>query len=86
MLSIYTPHTHICMVLRKKKLTAFSFPELQLPIGIQFLQVNAQYPSRLTKLIMIKCFLGRLKLCNWYLSQNIWRLFTYNTKGYLLLV
>lgn len=28
--------------------------------GIPFLQENAQYPSRLTKLIMIKSFLGRL--------------------------
>lgn len=36
--------------------------------GIPILQVNAQYPSRRTKLIVIKCFLGRLRPCDSPLS------------------
>ena len=31
---------------------------------ILFLQVNAQYPSRLTKLTTIKRFLGRFRPCD----------------------
>jgi len=39
--------------------------------GIQ-LQVNAPYPSRLTitKLLMIKRFLGRLSPCDWLFSKK----------------
>ena len=38
--------------------------------GIRFLQVYAPYPSRLTKLIMIKSFLGRLSPCDSPLSKK----------------
>ena len=69
----------------KKKVTRFHFTKLELYYtfqGIPFLQVNAQYPSGRTKLIMIKRFLGRLRPCDSPLSQNknISRFFTY--KGF----
>lgn len=72
----------------KKKVTRFHFTKLQLYYtfqGIQFLQVNAQYPSRRTKLIMIKCFLGRLRPCDSPLSQKYIKIF-YTQRIYLLLI
>lgn len=53
--------------------------------GIPFLQVNAQYPSRHTKLIVIKCFLGRLRPCDSPLSQKYIEIF-YIQRIYLLLI
>ena len=40
--------------------------------GIPLFKINAQYPSRPTELIRIKCFLGRLIPCVWCLSPK-WR-------------
>ena len=55
----------------RKNLADSVFKSYNYPLqGIQFLQINAQYPSRLTKLIMFKCFLGRLRPSNWYLSPK----------------
>ena len=50
---------------------------------IRLLQINAQHPSRLPKLILLKCFcfLGRLIPCDWCLSPSILEIFTfYNYK------
>ena len=52
---------------------------------ILFLQVNAQYPSRLTKLIMFKCFLGSLKPCDGALAPKNIDTF-YIQRIYLLLI
>lgn len=56
--------------------------------GIPFLQVNAQYPSRRTKLIVIKCFLGRLRPCDSPLSKKYIEIFyiLYIQRIYLLLI
>ncbi|KAL1081388.1 hypothetical protein V6Z11_D09G061300 [Gossypium hirsutum] len=47
--------------------------------------VNAQYLSRCAKLIVIKCFMGRLKPCDSPLSQNYIEIF-YTQRIYLLLI
>lgn len=50
------------------------------------LQVNTQHPNRLTKLIMIKCFLGRLKPLDFCLYPSIVVYFLYaKERVYLLL-
>lgn len=38
--------------------------------GIRFLQINAHYPSRPTRVIITKCLLGRLRPFNWPLSPK----------------
>ena len=77
--------THIWLYVRKDLpdsiLRGCNYP-LQ---GIQFLQINAQYPSRLTKLIMFKCFLGRLKPCDGALAPKNIDTF-YIQRIYLLLI
>jgi hypothetical protein len=54
---------------------------------ILLLQINAQHPSRLTKLIMLKCFLGRLIPCNWCLSPSILDILTfYKIENYIFIL
>ena len=52
------------MTLGKKSFIRFSFPKLDLKLLIEkapiLMGVNAQYPSGLTNLIMINCFLDCL--------------------------
>jgi hypothetical protein len=54
-------------------------------IQILQLQVNAQYPSRLTNWIRIKCLLGRLMPCDWCLSPKYLES-SYIQRIYLLLI
>ncbi|KAJ6797571.1 cytochrome b6 [Iris pallida] len=44
---------------------------------MQFLQVNAQFPSRLINLIIIKCFLDCLMSFDWCLSPKHLNFLTY---------
>jgi len=73
-INLYVIHTYmndsICKNVRKKSLDSILRSCNYTFQGIPFLQVNAQYPSKRTKLIVIKCFMGRLRPCDSPLSQK----------------